>query len=132
MCVKVEKEMMKCFPTVSSCAVIKTQLCMYANFTKTHLNSSSAYSFWPSIQKQFGWSPIRGLFKHVRLINLAVFPLQTKQLQNIVWICSQGQEGKMLAAAQTTISGGMCYTSKPTLVLLRRAASVPHSDGQIG
>lgn len=58
--------------------------------------------------------PVRhaGTYNSVRLINLVVvFPLQSRQHQNIVWMCSQGQEGKLLAASQTKVSDGMCCTS---------------------
>lgn len=57
---------------------------------------------------------------HVRLIYLVISPLQSRQHQNIVWICSQGQEGKMLAATQTTESDGMCRASYLILVLVLR------------
>lgn len=60
------------------------------------------------------------LFWHVRLINVNVFPQQSRQHQNIVWVCTQGQEGNLLAATQATVSDGMCYTSYLILVLVLR------------
>lgn len=63
------------------------------------------------------WGDARLLW-HVRLIHLAVSPQQSRQHQNIVWICSQGQEGKLLAAAQATLIDGMCSTLYLILVLV--------------
>lgn len=63
------------------------------------------------------WGDVR-FFWHVKLINVAISPLQCRQHQNIVWICSQGQEGKILAATQTAESDGMCGTSYLILVMV--------------
>lgn len=56
--------------------------------------------------------------EHVRLINLTVFPLQSRQHQNIVWIYSRGQEGKIVGSRPDHSDDGMCCTSYLILVLV--------------